>query len=271
MPAGNIFLRRALKKEHFIVFFFLILLIAISWAYMFHLSNSAASMKEMPMVQVIKWSFGDFIAAFAMWSVMMVAMMLPSAMPMILVFFAVNRKRSESKKSFAPTWIFVLGYVLVLTLFSLVASLLQLVLHNLSAISDGLKLMNPFASAGVLIAAGIYQFTNAKDVCLKNCQSPLSFVLNHWKEGKIGALLMGVKHGLYCIGCCWALMALLFVAGIMNLLWITIIALFVFLEKMIKSRYLSRAAGILFILAGIWMTIVYPTAISSKIQHLPKI
>ena len=156
-----------------------------------------------------------------------------------------------------PTWIFVFGYVLIWTSFSLIASLLQFILHNLSVISNELKLMNPFVSGIVLIAAGIYQFTNVKDVCLKNCQSPLSFVLSYWKEGKIGALLMGIKHGLYCIGCCWVLMTLLFVAGIMNLLWIAIIALFIFLEKIIKSKYLSKAAGTLLILAGIVMILYY--------------
>jgi len=252
MLAGKmVSLTRALKKEHFLVFLPLILLIVISWIYIFNLSNSMGFMEEMSMMQSSEWIFKDFLAAFAMWSVMMIAMMLPSAMPMILVFSAVNKKSGESGKSFVPTWIFVFGYFLVWTSFSFIASLLQFILHNLSIISYELKLINPFASGIVLIAAGIYQFTNVKDVCLKNCQSPLSFVLNYWKEGKIGALLMGIKHGFYCIGCCWVLMALLFVAGVMNLLWIVIIALFVFLEKIIKIKYLGKAAGILFILAGI--------------------
>ncbi len=253
MPARNDFLTRALKKEHVLVFLSLTLLIVISWMYLFSLSNSMKSMEEMPMIQNSEWFFNDFLAAFAMWSVMMTAMMIPSAMPMILVFSTVNKKRSESGKSFVPTWHFVLGYILVWTSFSLIASLLQFMLHNLSVISDELKLLNPFASGIVLLAAGMYQFTSVKDVCLKNCQSPLSFVLSYWKEGKSGAHLMGIKHGFYCIGCCWVLMALLFAAGIMNLLWIAIIALFVFLEKMIKSKYVSKAAGIVLIVAGIIM------------------
>ena len=257
MLTQNSYLTHTPKKEHYLVFLFLILLIIISWNYISSLSNSMGSMKEMSMIQNKEWFFSDFLAAFVMWSIMMIAMMLPSAMPMILVFSAVNKKRSESGKSFVATWIFIFGYVLIWTSFSLIASLFQFILHNLSVISDGLKLMNPFAGGIMLIAAGIYQFTNIKDVCLKNCQSPLSFVLNYWKEGKIGALLMGIKHGFYCIGCCWVLMALLFVAGIMNLLWIVIIALFIFLEKMIKIKYLSKIAGVLLILGGIAMILYY--------------
>ena len=251
MLAENSFLARILKRNHFLVFPMLILLIAISWIYIFNLSNSMEFMKEMPMTQSNEWMLSDFFAALAMWSVMMNAMMLPSAIPMMLVFSTVNRKRCENGNSFVPTWIFIFGYALVWISFSLVAALLQFLLHNLSIISNELKMINPFASGIVLVAAGIYQFTNVKDVCLKNCQSPLSFVLNYWKEGKYGAFLMGSRHGLYCIGCCWALMILLFAAGIMNLLWIAIIALFVFFEKMIKSKYLSMAAGILLMSAGI--------------------
>lgn len=251
MPAENSHLARTFKRDYFLVFPILILLIVISWVYILNLSNSTDSMKEVSMMQSNEWMLNGFIAAFAMWSVMMIAMMLPSAMPMILVFSTVNRKRRENGKSFVGTWIFVLGNVVVWVSFGFVASLLQFVLHNLSVISDQLKLINPFASGIVLVAAGIYQFSTVKDVCLNNCQSPLSFVLGFWKEGKTGAFLMGIRHGIYCMGCCWVLMALLFVAGIMNLLWIGIIALFVFFEKMMKSKRLSRAAGILLVLAGI--------------------
>ena len=208
-------------------------------------------MEALSMIQTSDWMFSDFLAAFTMWSVMMMAMMLPSALPMILVFITVNKKRNEQGKSFVPTWIFIFGYIIVWVSFSLVTSFLQFVLHNLSIISDDLQLMNPYASGFVLIAAGLYQFTNVKNVCLKNCQTPLHFIFTYWKEGRMGALMMGMKHGYYCIGCCWVLMALLFVAGIMNLVWVAIIALFIFLEKSIKLKYMSNAAGILLITGGI--------------------
>lgn len=247
----KIIIGHTVERDYLLVFILLIFVILISWIYIFNLSNSAGSMNEMSMAQSNRWVLSDFIAAFAMWSVMMNAMMLPSAMPMILIFSTVNKKRQESGSSFVRTWIFVLGYVIIWISFSFGSSLLQFFMRNLSLISDQLKLINPFASGIVLVVAGIYQFTPLKDICLKNCQSPLGFVLRFWKEGKAGAILMGIIHGIYCIGCCWFLMILLFVGGIMNLLLIFVIALFVFLEKIIKTKYLSRAAGILLILAGI--------------------
>ena len=254
MPVRNSQLASVFNRDYLLVFPVLILLIVISWVYISNLSNSTDSMKEVSMIQGNEWMLNDFIAVFAMWSAMMIAMMLPSAVPMILVFSTVNRKRRENGNSFVGTWIFVLGNVIVWVSFGFVASLLQFVLHNLSVISDQLKLINPFASGIVLVAAGIYQFTTVKDVCLNNCQSPLSFVLSFWKEGKTGAFLMGIRHGIYCMGCCWLLMALLFVAGIMNILWIALIAVFVVIEKMIKKqRLVSYAAGFALIILGFWL------------------
>ena len=204
------------------------------------------------MPQMEKWAFNDILAAFAMWSVMMTAMMLPSAMPMILVFSTVNRKHHSLGNQFVPTWIFLFGYLIIWVIFSLVMALIQFILHNLALVSSEIKIVNPAFSGIILISAGAYQFTRVKEVCLKNCQSPLGFMMDYWKEGKLGAFIMGLRHGLYCVGCCWILMIILFAAGVMNLLWVSLIAIFIFLEKVIqRNSMFSYISGFLLLIWGL--------------------
>ena len=199
-----------------------------------------------------KWAFNDILAAFAMWSIMMTAMMLPSAMPMILVFSTVNRKRHTLGNQLVPTWIFLFGYLVIWVIFSLVMALIQFILHNLALVSPEIKIINPALSGIILISAGIYQFTRVKEVCLKNCQSPLGFMMDYWREGKLGAFIMGLRHGLYCVGCCWILMIILFAAGVMNLLWVSLIAMFIFLEKVIqRNSMFSYISGFLLLIWGL--------------------
>ena len=251
------FFTRFLKRDQLFILIGVFALAALSWAYIINLSsmssNPANSMIEsVAMPQMSQWNIKDAMAAAIMWSVMMLAMMLPSAMPMILVFSAVNRKRHSLGNMFVPVWIFVFGYILVWAGFSLVAALIQFGLRNFALISTEIRIINPILSGVVLIAAGAYQFTPIKNVCLKNCQSPLGFIMGNWQEGKLGAFVMGLQHGLYCVGCCWILMLLLFVAGVMNLLWISIIAIFIFMEKLAPlSNLLSRIAGALFVAWGL--------------------
>ncbi len=230
-----------LKRDQLFVFAGLVLLAVISWVYILHLSAmSSESMDSMvsdvTMPQMQPWDTKDVAAIAIMWSIMMVAMMLPSATPMILIFSTVNRKRQLLGNPFIPTWIFLSGYLLVWIGFSIIATGAQWNLHNLSIISPGMKIINPLVSGIILIAAGIYQFTPIKDVCLKNCHSPLDFIMGNWRDGRIGALFMGIQHGKYCVGCCWAFMILLFVGGVMNLLWFSIIAIFVFIEKVARGN-----------------------------------
>jgi predicted metal-binding membrane protein len=243
-----------LKRDNLSVFLGLVLLAVIAWAYILHLSAmSSESMDSMvsdvAMPQMNQWDTKDVTAIAIMWSVMMIAMMLPSATPMILIFSTVNKKRQLSGNPFEPTWIFLSGYLLVWIGFSLIAAGSQWSLHNLSLISPGMKIINPLVSGIVLIAAGIYQLTPIKDVCLKNCHSPLDFIMGKWQDGKLGALFMGLQHGKYCVGCCWAFMILLFVGGVMNLLWVSIIAIFVFIEK-VASHRLSKVSGLLLVVWG---------------------
>jgi predicted metal-binding membrane protein len=191
---------------------------------------------------------------FAMWAVMMVAMMTPSVAPMVLVHARVARQALEREKPFAATGWFVAGYLLAWTGFAAAATAAQWALEFAMLLTPAMAVRNTFGGA-VLIAAGLYQWTPLKDACLKQCQSPLVFMQRHGLPADVrGSLVLGAQHGIYCIGCCWALMLLLFVGGVMNLLWIAAVAVFVLLEKVLPAgRLLSRAAGMGLIAAGVWL------------------
>jgi predicted metal-binding membrane protein len=200
------------------------------------------------------WSTATLVPLFLMWAEMMVAMMLPSATPMILTFAKVQRNRREQERPFVATGIFLLGYLAVWTGFSAVAAVLQWVLHAKTLLSPMMVSTSPFLGGALLIAAGIFQWTPLKNSCLASCCSPLNFLMTGWREGKWGAFVMGLKHGTYCAGCCWFLMLLLFVAGVMNVWWIAIITVLVLIEKIApRGLMLGKIAGVLFIGWGVWM------------------
>jgi predicted metal-binding membrane protein len=189
-----------------------------------------------------------------MWAVMMVAMMVPSATPMIFAFLQVNRGRKAANRPFVPVTIFVVGYLAVWAAFSALATFAQWGLHRTALLSPAMAATSPALNGGLLIAAGIFQWTPLKLACLKGCRSPLSFLMGEWREGTGGAFVMGLRHGAYCVGCCWVLMALLFVAGVMNLLWVAVIALFVMAEKLLpRGELIARVSGVALILAGVAM------------------
>ncbi|MEI2301165.1 DUF2182 domain-containing protein [Ensifer sp. MJa1] len=201
------------------------------------------------------WSPATFAYAFVMWAVMMVGMMVPSATPMILLYARVGRQASQQGKPFAPTGYFAGGYLAAWTLFAVFAVLLQWLLDRALLLTPALSSASQVLSACMLVAVGLYQWTPLKDRCLSQCQSPLHFIQNHGGfRGQPGAAFgLGFRHGLYCVGCCWALMGLLFVGGVMNVLWIGAIAVFVLAEKVIPhGRLLTRAAGVALVVAGLW-------------------
>jgi predicted metal-binding membrane protein len=203
-----------------------------------------------------EWSYIDFILLFLMWLVMMIAMMTPSVSPLILVFATINRQRKQQDHPFVKTAFLMAGYFLVWAAFSLVATALQWLLQQLSLLNPDMKTTGKIFGSIILITTGIFQFTPLKQTCLARCRTPLNFVLQHWKEGKQGALKMGIENGFYCLGCCWLLMALLFVTGIMNLLWVSIIALFVLIEKILsRIKWIPYLAGIVLILYGILLLV----------------
>jgi len=173
----------------------------------------------------------DTGALFAMWAVMMVAMMLPSTLPFVFMFSAEQDRRRRGRMTVTPTAFFVTGYLALWIVFSGGCALLQQALQGLRLISPAMAATSAAFSGAILVATGVYQWTPMKNACLRHCRTPLTFLLSDWKEGAVGAFRMGAGHGLFCIGCCWMLMLLPFAAGVMNLLWMAGITVLLLLEK----------------------------------------
>jgi predicted metal-binding membrane protein len=255
-----------LRRDRAVVLAALGVLLCASWAYLLYMAYgmSDMAMSDMPamsspgvmMPAMRPWSWVELGALVTMWVVMMIAMMLPSAAPMILMFTAVHRRRSDAGAPAVPTAFFVLGYLAVWSAFSVAAAAAQAGLHAAALLSPAMAATTPLLGGGLLIAAGVFQWTPLKHACLATCRSPLSFLMSQWREGGLGAFGMGVRHGLYCLGCCWALMGLLFVAGVMNLLWVTLIALMVLVEKVVpRGDTIGRALGAALAIAGVVMVL----------------
>ncbi|MBI3304528.1 MAG: DUF2182 domain-containing protein [Deltaproteobacteria bacterium] len=250
-----------LKRDRIVVLVGLAGVVTLAWAYLFylvwsmhHMAMGMAMGIAMAMPHMEVWGIVDFLLLFAMWAVMMVAMMVPSAAPMVLMFATVNRRRRERQRPFVPTGVFLLGYVVVWTGFSALATFAQWGLHTSALLSPLMVSTSPILGGVLLLAAGIFQWTPLKQTCLTQCRSPLGFLMTEWREGTRGAFLMGLRHGSYCVGCCWLLMALLFIAGVMNLLWVATIAAFILAEKVTPAGpWLSRVTGLLLMGWGAWM------------------
>ena len=233
--------------------------VALAWLY---LAVLAGDMAPPPMagaaalVELRQWRGVDVALMFLMWVVMMVAMMVPSALPAILLYAAVVRRLSPARPAGVQTGAFIAGYVIAWTAFCVGATALQWALVRMALLSPGMMSSSVVLGAALLIAAGLYQWSPAKDVCLKHCQAPLVFIASQWRPGAGGAVRMGAAHGLFCVGCCWAIMGLLFVGGVMNLLWVAAIALFVLVEKVAPfGRATGRVAGLVLILAGVFLLV----------------
>lgn len=249
-----------LNRDRILVIAGLATITALAWVYVLQSASSMTRMDinnmEMSMPTTQAWGNGVLLITFVMWAVMMVAMMTPSATPMISMFARLSRQREAVQTPIPATIIFLLGYLMVWTLFSAGATLVQWGLHSASLLSPEVISVSPALGGILLILAGVYQFTPLKRVCLAHCRTPLGFLMTEWREGTKGALIMGVRHGIYCIGCCWLLMTLLFVAGVMNLLWVALIAGCVLVEKVVPAgHWVSRAMGLLAIGWGVWLLI----------------
>ena len=234
-------------------------LTGLAWLYLFDMAaDMNAMMAAMPNMPAPDWDASYGLAMLLMWAIMMVAMMLPSASPAILIYQGIARKAARDGQAVAPTWLFTSGYLLVWTLFSVAATLAQWGLSSTSLLSPMMVSTSALLGAGLLITAGFYQWTPLKNACLRHCRSPLEFISSHWRKCRGGALLMGWQHGLYCLGCCWVLMTLLFVGGVMNLLWIALISVFVLVEKLLPYGDVGgKLVGGLMIAAGIALPFYY--------------
>jgi len=245
----------ALRHDRAAVIGSLALVILVAWVYL--LLGAGVEMETMDMgggqlmLMLPEWSLRYGLVIFVMWAVMMVAMMLPSAAPVTLLVAGVARKRAAAGGTASATALFVVGYLIVWLSFAALATLLQWGLDEAGLMSDTMAIANRVVAGAVLIAAGVYQWTPLKEACLRHCRSPLDFLLFHWRDGALGAVASGIGHGVFCLGCCWMLMALLFVSGIMNIAWIAGIALVVLIEKTLPwGGRVNRVTGALLVAWG---------------------
>ncbi|OGB21358.1 MAG: hypothetical protein A3I66_04560 [Burkholderiales bacterium RIFCSPLOWO2_02_FULL_57_36] len=255
-----------MRHERLIMAFGLLTVVLLSWAYLF---SGAGTMREMggmlmPM-SAWPWSAEHAILMFVMWLVMMAAMMLPSAAPVILLYTTIARRGKTGNTTPSAPVLFVLGYLVIWGMFSLAAVLMQFFLEWTALLSPMMESTSVMLSGMLLIGAGIYQLTPLKRSCLRLCRSPLDFLTEHWRSGNRGAFALGVRHGIYCLGCCWGLMLLLFVGGVMNLVWVAVLAVFILIEKLAPGgEWLGRAVGVPLIGFGM-VLLLTPFASSLKI------
>jgi predicted metal-binding membrane protein len=260
-------LESLLKRDRAVVIASIAAVTALAWLYLFwiagDMNHSGQDMIDMPGMSMAEpslkpWTVRDFAFTFAMWTVMMVGMMTPSASPMILLYARVARQAAQQGQVLASAGWFAAGYLLSWTGFSLAATIVQAALERATLLTPMMVASTNRIGGVILIAAGLYQWTALKNACLSQCRSPLEFIQlqGGFKKDTLGSLRLGLKHGLYCIGCCWALMTLLFAGGVMNVVWIAAIAAFVLMEKVLPGgKIISRVAGIGFVVAGLRLVI----------------
>jgi predicted metal-binding membrane protein len=249
-------LESALRHERAPLAVVVILLPLVCWAWIAAMAHDMYG----PMRGASAWMMNPvrdvrhYTLLWFMWVVMMAGMMLPSAWPTLLLYAGVSRRRAATPAVARQIYALAAGYLMVWTLFSVLVTALQGVLAHLLLLSPMMELTSPLASAAILMIAGVYQLSPLKHACLHACQSPLGFIMRHWRYGPGGAFRMGLEHGLYCLGCCWALMLLLFAGGVMNLVVIAALTVFVAAEKLAPFGATgARASGALLIAIALWM------------------
>jgi predicted metal-binding membrane protein len=257
-----------LRRDRSVVLSAIVVITGLAWAYVFWLAANMDMGMESSMGEGMSgmgamlepafrpWSAADFAFMFVMWAVMMVGMMMPSVAPMVLLYVNVGRKAAERGSPLAATGWFVAGYLLAWAGFSLAATVAQWQLSRLALITPMMSSANDLFGGLLLVAAGLYQWLPLKDVCLTHCQSPLGFLISRggFMASPWGSLRLGAEHGVLCVGCCWVLMSLLFVGGVMNLLWIAGLTIFILLEKIAPAgRFVPRLAGAAMAAAGFFL------------------
>jgi predicted metal-binding membrane protein len=254
--SGPTVLENVLRRERLILVSSLVVAIGLAWTWLLLGAGTGMSIPSMggdhamsgmahATMQPAVWTPDYAALMFAMWWVMMAAMMLPSAAPMLLLFARINRVERAGGRSYVPTGIFAAGYLIAWGGFSALATAAQWGLQRLDLLSPMMATPSRLLAAAILIGAGVWQLTPIKRICLQHCRSPLGFLAISWRRGRGGAFRMGLDHGTYCLGCCWFIMGLLFVVGVMNFFWIAALAIFVLVEKVLPFGYwVGLAAGL---------------------------
>jgi predicted metal-binding membrane protein len=249
------------RRDRIVVIGCAVALTALAWLYLVRLARTMPmdAMADMPMSMAMPmpaaWSHAELAFLFWMWLVMMVGMMAPAAAPVMLLF-AAAQTRQNARGARLAVGLFALGYAIVWTGFSAVAALAQWTLHAFAMLSPAMAASSAHVAGAILLVAGVYQLLPLKSACLSRCRSPIGFLMTRWRDGRLGALEMGVRHGAWCLGCCFALMTILFAVGVMNLVFVAALALFVLLEKTGPAGLLvARAGGVLLLAAGAFMLV----------------
>ena len=279
-------LESVLRRDRLVVVIALVAVIVLSWAYV--LAGAGMGMSAFEMTRITQsvgvsdstqlsmqgmstggtaaagmmvtgaWTIGYSVVIFFMWWVMMFGMMLPSAAPLLLLFARMMRKEKKKGAPYVPTGVFALGYVVMWTAFSAVATGAQWGLEASGLLSGIMVGTSAVLGAALLIAAGVWQLTPLKNACLRHCRSPIGFLSAQWRPGRTGAFRMGLVHGAFCLGCCWFLMALLFYGGVMNLYWIIGLALYILIEKLLPAgARIAQLTGVFLIAWGAAL-LIYP-------------
>lgn len=252
-------LAAAVRRDRIILLASLIAMAGLAWGYMIRMASVAEhghSCHVMAAPLARQWGSPEILMAFSMWVTMMVAMMLPIVTPWLLVLFGTKREKDPVSFPFSTAGFFLMGYAVIWVAYSALATLGQWGLGAAALLSPALVGTSPVVGGVLLLAAGIYQWTPWRDACMTHCRSPLGFFATSWKEGRRGAFTMGFRHGLYCVGCCWALMALSFVFGVMNILWMAGLTVFLLAEKVTSwGPWFGKAAGGILAVYGLWMLV----------------
>jgi predicted metal-binding membrane protein len=247
-------LERLVRRDRLVILSALAILTILSWVQMVGMGHELGPDRLMPCCGA------RFEITFAMWVVMMAGMMIPSVAPMVLTHAAITRRRAARGAPFVPSGLFLSGYLVAWGGFSAAAALAQWALYRSARIDAHTLSLAPGLGGLLLIGAGVFQLSAAKDACLSHCRAPLGYFMTEWREGMVGAVRMGLRHGVFCIGCCWLLMAVLFAAGVMNIVWGALITAFVLAEKVLPWRRpvvwsgaTSCVAGGLFLVVRAWL------------------